>query len=103
MHIVRLQIIEHSSTYECLLLLGASVYDDFTNEIPNADSVHAPTDYNEILSLCFIVLEGDMMVVVILHVALLFVVALMRDACCLALTSLALSSPSLMALAVLEV
>uniref|UniRef100_A0A804MUI6 OBG-type G domain-containing protein n=1 Tax=Zea mays TaxID=4577 RepID=A0A804MUI6_MAIZE len=92
---------EHSSTYEYLLLLGASVYDDFTNEIPNADSVHAPTDYNEILSLCFIVLEGDMMVVVVLHVAFLSVVALLhvaflsvvalvRDTCCLALTSLAL-------------
>jgi hypothetical protein len=123
MHIVRLQIIEHSSTYEYLLLLGASVYDDFTNEIPNADSVHAPTDYNEILSLCFIVLEGDMMVVVILHVAFLSVVALVRacclaltsltlflsavalvrDTCCLALTSLALSSPSPTALAILEV
>jgi hypothetical protein len=124
MHIVHLQIIEHSSTYEYLLLLGASVYDDFSNEIPVVDSVHAPTDYNEILSLRFIVLEGDMMVVVILHVAFLSAVvlvrdtcclaltslalflsavALVRDTCCLALTSLALSSPSPMALAVLEV
>jgi hypothetical protein len=46
MHIVHLQIIEHGSTYEYLVLHGASVYDDCKNEIPNANSVHEPTDYN---------------------------------------------------------
>lgn len=61
------------------------------------------TVLRSVIPLRFIGLEGDMMVVVILHIALLFVVALMRDACCLALTSLALSSPSPMALTVLEV
>ena len=56
-----------------------------------------------VIPLRFIGLEGDMMVEVILHVALLSAVALVRGACCLALTSLALSSPSPTALAVLEV
>ena len=81
------------------------------------------TVLRSVILLCFIGLEGDMMVVVILHVAFLSVVALVRacclaltslalflsavalvrDTCCLALTSLALSSPSPTASAILEV
>jgi hypothetical protein len=79
---------------------GAPVGDDDGRK---AAALVTVTVLRSVILLCFIGLEGDMMVVVILHVALLFAVALMGDTCFLALTSLALSSPSPMALAVLEV
>lgn len=82
------------------MAVGAPVGDDDGRK---AAALVTVTVLRSVIPLRFIGLEGDMMVVVILHIALLFVVALMRDACCLALTSLALSSPSPMALTVLEV